>query len=66
MRISKLYENECIISSSKDCNNINTKTFFKSKYIALKEKIKFLLLLKNPQILKTLLKAVKKFNKQVI
>ena len=66
MKISNLHEDECIMMSSKDFNSIEVKMFFKSRNIKLADKIKLFLLLKNPQILKLMLKLIKKYSKQVV
>ena len=60
-RISEFYENEFIFLSQKKLKEKNLKMFYKSRYIRLKDKIKMLLLMNCPQIFKSLLRIVKKY-----
>lgn len=60
LRISKLYEEECIISSSVDLDSKHKTFFYKSRYIKLKDKIKLLLFSKYPGIFRIILDIIKK------
>ena len=60
IRISKLYEDECINTSGASLKQENSKIFYNSRYIKFKDKIKFFLFKNYPKIFKELLNIIKK------
>ena len=59
MRVSEIFEKECIALSSQDLSKENLSAFYKSRYIKIKDKIKLFMLTKNITLMKNLLKIVK-------